>query len=118
MSFNKILMELTIKLGAKGAAILDAEGETVDIYTELPEFELDFIGARTGLILPLLEKATTNLNKGRVKSLGITTQRLRIAISTIQDGYFLLVATAPEKPLTRTILESEKTVKGLVAEMG
>ncbi len=110
-------MELTRKLGAKGAAILDPQGEAIDIYTESPDFELDFIGARTGLILPLLDKATTNLDKGRVKSLGITTQKLRIAILTIQDGYFLLVATSPYKPLTRTIIESEKAIKGLVAEM-
>ncbi len=118
MSFKKILTELARKLDAKGAVILDEEGETVDIYTEFPEFELDFIGARTGLILPLLEKATTNLNKGRVKSLGITTDKMRLTISTIQDGYFLLVATAPYKPLTRTIKESEKTIKELVVEIG
>ena len=118
MSFKKILMELTAKLGASGAVMLNQEGETVDIYTEDPNFELDFIGARTGLILPLLEKATQNIEKGQVKSLGITTDKLRISISTIQDGYFLLVATTPNKPLSRTIIESERTIKGLVAEMG
>jgi len=76
MSFKKILMELTRKLGGKGAAILGPEGETIDIYTESPKLDLDFIGARTGLILPLLERATQNLEKGQLKSLGITTQKL------------------------------------------
>ncbi len=117
MSFEKILKELTIKLGGVGAVMLDPEGETVDIFAKSAEFELDFIGARTTLVLPLLEKATQNLEKGRVKSLGITTDKLRLTISTIQDGYFLLVATPPEKPLTRTIIESEKTIKSLIVEM-
>ncbi len=117
MSFKEILMELTKKLNAKGAVMLDPEGETVDIYSNSDEFELDFIGARTMLILPLLEKATKNLEKGHVKSLGITTDKLRLTISTIQDGYCLLVATPPERPLTRTIIESKKTIEGLIAEM-
>jgi len=117
MPFKKISKELTIKLGGVGAVMLDQDGETVDTYAKSDEFELDFIGARTMLILPLLEKATQNLEKGRVKSLGITTDKLRLTISTIQDGYFLLVATPPEKPLTHTIIESEKAIRRLVAEM-
>jgi predicted regulator of Ras-like GTPase activity (Roadblock/LC7/MglB family) len=111
-------MELTRKLDAEGTIILDPDGEAVDLFSNSPDFELDFIGARAGLILPLVEKATANIGKGQLRALDITTDKLRIVISTIQDGYFLLVTTTPDKPITKTIIESEKTIKNIVAEMG
>ncbi|MBI5562368.1 MAG: hypothetical protein HY894_05900 [Deltaproteobacteria bacterium] len=126
MPFIKILQELTEKTGATGAAMLDWEGEIVAAHSASDGVELDLIGAHHGIILDIIKEAALHHKDGRdertslsVTSVLISTGSLRLVISTLKDGYYLVVTMPRPGGLAgRTIYESKKAAAMLEAEMG
>ncbi|MBI5048667.1 MAG: hypothetical protein HZB54_06945 [Deltaproteobacteria bacterium] len=129
MPFKAILKKLVEKTpGATGAILLDWEGETVADFPVFPDIDLPAIGAHKGIILNLTRDAMTRL-KGEnvspntfigdsVKTIGISTELATIAISTIKEGYYLVVTLEKAEPLGRVFFESKKAIKDIEREMG
>jgi predicted regulator of Ras-like GTPase activity (Roadblock/LC7/MglB family) len=119
MAFKTILKDLTTKVGATGAIMLDRQGEAVDRFSTSKELELDAIGAHKGVILNMLnDVARRRKNSGEVKSIGISTSNTRLAISPIKEGYYLLVAMDRKRPMGRAIFECKKAARKIAKEMG
>lgn len=119
MAFKKILENLTIRTGAAGAILLDFEGEAIDCFSTGTDLELDMIGAHNSIILNMLrEVSNRQKNSGEVETVGISTAKTKLALSTIKDGYYLLVAMDIKKPFGRAFFESKKAVVEILKEIG
>lgn len=118
MPFTRILKELTEKSGAKGAIMLDYDGEVVASYSEAETLEIDLIGAHHGIILNIIKDAAARSSGGMVSSVSISTDILRIAISSIKDDYYLVMAMDRRSPVGKAAFESRRAVKELEKEMG
>ncbi|MEE9613493.1 MAG: roadblock/LC7 domain-containing protein [Thermodesulfobacteriota bacterium] len=117
--FRAILTELAERAGATGAIMLDWEGEAVDSFSATDDLELAEIGAHKGIILNMLRDVTSRQDDGgEVESVGISTTGARLAITTIKDGYYLLVTLHRGRPLGRAIFESKKAIAKIKKEMG
>lgn len=119
MSFRKILETLTSKSHARGAVMLDFEGEMVDSFSAATGLELDIIGAHKGLILNMLKDVAANTHENdEVKSVAIQAGDSKIVMSPLKDGYYLLVVTDRFKPFGRVMFESKRAAKEIEKEMG
>lgn len=119
MPFKKILQGLVERAGATGAVILDREGEILDKFSEDAHLDLDLIGAHYGVILGIVKDAAGrqgDLND--IGSVSILTERTRLSICVIKDGYYLVVTSGRKTPTGKTLLESSKAVKMIEAEIG
>lgn len=129
MPFKTILKNLVEKTpGATGAILLDWEGEAVADFSISPDIDLPVIGAHKGIILNLTRDALIRL-KGEnmssnafigdsVKTIGISTELAGVALSTVKEGYYLVVTVEKNKPLGIVFFESNKAIKDIEREMG
>jgi predicted regulator of Ras-like GTPase activity (Roadblock/LC7/MglB family) len=129
MPFKAILKKLVEKTpGATGAILLDWEGEAVADFSISPDIDLPVIGAHKGIILNLTRDALTRL-KGEnmspnafigdgIKTIGISTELAGVALSTVKEGYYLVVTVEKNKPLGIVFFESNKAIKDIEREMG
>ncbi|MFZ3073296.1 MAG: hypothetical protein WA162_08635 [Thermodesulfobacteriota bacterium] len=119
MSFKQILETLTSKSHARGAVMLDWEGEVVDSFSVATGLELDAIGAHKGLILNMLKNVAAGTHDDDdVKSVAIQAGDSKIVMSPLKDGYYLLVVTDKFKPFGRVMFESKRAAKEIEREMG
>lgn len=120
MPFKAILKNLVEKTpGATGAILLDWEGEAVADFSKAPDIDLPAVGAHKGIILNLAKDALTRLRGGDgVKAIGISTDVARIALSTIKEGYYVVMTLEKTKPISRAFFESKKAIKNIEREMG
>lgn len=118
MSFNDILKKLTERAGGVGAIMLDADGEMVASYSRTPSVEMDLIGAHHGIILDIARDAASRTSVSNVRTISISTEKNKLAITALKEGYYLVVALPKSKPLGKARYESGKAVPELEEEMG
>jgi len=120
MSFKAILENLVEKTpGATGAIMLDWEGEAVADFSKLQGMDLPVIGAHNGIILSLTRDALSRLKwEDDIKTIGIATEFTRLALSTIKEGYYLVVTLEKTGPFGRAFFEIKKSIRDIEKEMG
>ncbi|MDP2683397.1 MAG: roadblock/LC7 domain-containing protein [Deltaproteobacteria bacterium] len=120
MPFKAILENLVAKTpGATGAILLDWEGEAVADFSKVPDMDMPAIGAHKGIILNLARDAMLNLKQANgVKTIAISTERAGVAISTIKEGYYLVVTLEKTGPFGRAFFEIKKSIRDIEREMG
>ena len=104
--------------GAAGAIIIDHDGEVVASWASSPEVNIDLIGIHHEIILDIARDAAASLDLSGVKRLAITTDKARLAISTIKEGYCLVICLGRERPIGKALYESEKAIERIEEEMG
>ncbi len=118
MPFKAILQDLTQKSRAAGAIMLDWEGELVAAYSVSDSLQMDLIGAHHGIILDIIKDASTRSDFREVRTVSISTGSTRLAISSIKEGYYLVVALEKRQPVGRALFESRRAIKIIEREMG
>ena len=130
MPFKAILENLVEKTpGATGAIMLDWEGEAVADFSKSQGLDLSAIGAHKGIILNLTRDMLNRLSvrppeaghdkvENGIKTIGIATEFTRIALSTIKQGYYLVVTLEKTRPFGRAFFETKKAIRDIEREMG
>jgi len=77
--------------GALGAIFADWEGESVEHFFAGPEDEIKLLGAHQGILLNLVKEAAAGAGHGAVKCMMLTTDKARVVVQPIKDGYFLVL---------------------------
>ncbi len=116
MAFKSILRKLTKSVDGYGAILLDEEGEVVDMFSARGGMELDMIGAHKGIVLKMLRRAVRDAEN--IHSIGISTEKLKLAISPVKEGYYVVVVSNGYTPLQRVFRETSRYLKQLEEEMG
>ena len=118
MPFKSILKKLVEKVdGAQGAILLDWEGEAVDQYAVISDYDIKFIGAHMGIILYNLNKRLKDeLGDEDVKSITIDMDNRRFVVYPVDKCYFAVLVLLPEAVLGLVRHEIETTVKAIREE--
>jgi hypothetical protein len=113
--FSGTLMRLCDATASIGAALVDAEGETVDYAGCLDPFEIRVLAAEWRLVLQCAN-ASTRVT-GEVGSLYYRGRKKSFAVYAIADGYALVIQIADRSllPSTRAVAEA---VRSLATEAG
>jgi len=112
--FSGTLMRLCDATAAFGAALVDAEGETVDYAGSLSPFEIRVAAAEWRLVLQSANEGSTH---GAVTSLVFRGRDKSFAVYAVADGYALVVQLAKYSllPSIRAVAEA---IRSLAAEAG
>lgn len=115
MPFKSILKDLVERVhGAHGAILLDWEGEAVDQYAYISDYDIKFIGAHTGIILHSLRKRLKEeLGDDDVKGVSIEMDTKKIVISPVDKDYYAVIVLSHEAALGMVMHEIEATVKAI-----
>lgn len=89
-AFNAALGRLCDAVTAKGAALVDAEGETVDYAGVLPPFEIRVVAAEWIVFLASLRASRIALLSA-AEEVFVRAQRKTFVLHVLEDGYALVV---------------------------
>ena len=93
MPYKRILDSLLGRVaGARSVLLLDAQGEVVVGAGELDERER-LIGAYQGISLGMVSRAAERVGGGEVKSVVSRHASGTVVLTTLRDGYYLVVST-------------------------
>lgn len=92
MPFKKILHDLVEATpGATGAILADWEGEAVEQYCHIDEFEMKVIGAHKGIILSRVRELHQKLAVGDIEDMAITTEGQHHLIGAVGPDYVVVM---------------------------
>jgi predicted regulator of Ras-like GTPase activity (Roadblock/LC7/MglB family) len=95
MPYRRILEDLLAGVpGSRTALLLDAQGEVVVGAGELDERHR-LIGAYQGIALGMAARTATRFETGTIRSLLWRHERGAVVLSTLRDGYYLVLSLGP-----------------------
>ena len=90
--FGEILSELVGLIpGAVGAIFLDWEGEAVDQFGHIPEFDIKFSGAHWGVVLNHVRRVLQHGRYGRVEHVFLGGEMVDIIIKPVTREYYIVL---------------------------
>ena len=116
--FERILNDLSTSAGAAGAIMIDRDGEIVASWAAGPDMQMDLIGAHHGIILSIIKDISSRHDLSTVGHVAITTDKARLVISTVKEGYCVVMALGRETPVGKALHEAGKAVERIEKEMG
>ncbi len=118
MPFAAILNELLEQSGGQGALFLDDNGETVDVAgDELPETEMQLLGAYMGIYLRQFQRAVSRESLGTIDILHVEHEGLHLYGVPLVDGYAVVLAQRPPAHTGVTRRLMERAARRLVTEV-
>lgn len=97
MPFKNLLQEMLDQLpGSIGAIIADWEGEAVDQWARIDDFEIKVLGAHKGIILTRLREVLQRLDGGNLEEVLIHFEQGKTLITPLNEDYFLVLTVEPQ----------------------
>jgi len=117
MPFKSLLNRLLEDIpGAKGAIIIDWEGEAVDHVARMEAYDIKVFGAHQGIILQMLRGAMQRVDCGNLEEVLIRTGENKTLIAPLTVDYFLVLTLGPQSIVTRAAFKMRRCVRELRPE--
>lgn len=116
MIFTEILRDLCDRTSARGAVMVDRDGELVASWPEA-DFDMALIGAHCEIILDFAIEAASKRGSS-IHSVLVSTDAAKLMVMPVKEGYCLVAALSTGAPLERVAPVAAKAVERIEAEMG
>jgi predicted regulator of Ras-like GTPase activity (Roadblock/LC7/MglB family) len=117
LPYRRIIEALLARVpGARTALLLDAQGEVVVGAGDLGERER-LIGAYEGIALGMATRTATRFKAGAVRSLVWRHEGGSIVVSTLRDGYYLVLSLGPAALVPAAVRRAEEAGQRLEDEI-
>ena len=102
--------------GAQGALLLDSEGEIV-VEAGTSDYRHRLIGAYQGIALSIARRIGVRHGMGEVDSLTCRYSGAALVLRPLKDGYYFVLALAPDGELAHAVRRSETTRRRIDEEL-
>jgi predicted regulator of Ras-like GTPase activity (Roadblock/LC7/MglB family) len=117
LPYRRILEALLARIaGARTALLLDAQGEVVVGAGQLDERQR-LIGAYQGITLGMVSRAAQRVGVGEVKALVSRHSGGAVVLTTLRDGYYLVVSLGPNAVTALAVRHAEEARQQLNREI-
>lgn len=117
MIFTEILKSLSERTDARGAVMIDKDGEVVASWSKAAGLDMELVGAHYEIVFDAAVEAASGFG-GKVSSVVISTDTTKLAILAIKEEYCLVVAIDRAAPSGKVMREAATAVETIEAEMG
>jgi len=91
--------------GALALALVDRDGIPIEIFRGDPDIDIDILAAEMSIQIRSISDSYQELEAGNLCHLAIATDQLTLMVSSIADGYYLLLVLGPEGTLGQARFE-------------
>jgi len=114
MPFKSLLKRLLEDIpGALGAIIVDWEGESVDHVARIGDYDIEVLGAHSGIILSQLRGALSRVDSGELDQVVIRTEENKILIAPLTEDYLLILQLGKDSIVARAAYKMRLCVDAL-----
>jgi predicted regulator of Ras-like GTPase activity (Roadblock/LC7/MglB family) len=118
MPLRRLLQELVERTdGAQGAILADWEGEAVEHFSCMDDYELKVAGAHKGVILDGFRRVTGRLGGAEPQEIVISTDKTQTLVLPVNNEYFLVLILAPDSLFGRALFEARRCISCLRQEI-
>lgn len=118
-AFTQFLAELVESVpDAVGAVIQDVEGETVEAFGHLPDFDLMVHAAHWGLLWRNLRLNTNSHSLRDTRQIWIETERQKVLLTTLFQDYYLVFILSKETAIIEALRLLDRQLLAIREEMG
>lgn len=115
MPFERILKSLVLNMQAKGAIMLDWEGESVVHYGLIDEYDLKVIGAYQVIIHNFLKKISV---QEKINFFQIKYEKMVAQFMPITKDYFVMLIFDNKEIASKALYNLEKVANDFQKEIG
>lgn len=115
MSFERDLKNLVLSMRAKGAIMLDWEGESVAHYGLIDEYDLKVIGAYQVIIHNFLKNISL---QGRINFFQIKYDKMIAQFMPVTKDYFVMLIFDNKEIASKALYNLEKVAYDFHKEIG
>jgi len=117
LPYRRILEALLARIaGARTALLLDTQGEVVVGAGQLDERQR-LIGAYQGITLGMVSRAAQRVGAGEVRALVSRHSGGAVVLTTLRDGYYLVVSLGPNAVTALAVRHAEEARQALNREI-
>lgn len=118
MSFQNLLQPIIRDVeGTIGVIFADADGEAIDHYSRIPEYDMKLLGAYKSIIIKNIQETSDRLELGSIREIVIFLDEAVLILSPVAEGYFLLLFMQPESNLGKAIMRLKDLIKKVREEL-
>jgi hypothetical protein len=115
--FKAILGDLVRRISrARGAVLVDGDGETVDSAGSMDPFALQLAGAHAQLLYRELDQAQLRLGFGRLQTVRLRAGAEGYVVRALPEGYVLVLVVHPRLALVAPASSVDLAVRELCQE--
>jgi len=103
--------------GALAVSLVDGDGIAVESYASDASFDVEVLAAELVAQIRAISDDHRDLAVGEVGQLTVSTDRVTLMVSSVGNGYYLLLVLAPEGSLGRARFELRRAELLLAADL-
>jgi len=100
---------------AEGAALMDPDG--IPVLVEPRSYDVEVLGAEMASMVQEMAAASRELQHGSLKQLEVATEKQKLLLTTIVEGYFLLLFMEAQAVAGRAKFYSRVAREALYSEL-
>ena len=118
MEIKEALNSLVQKVeGGIASVVISMEGEAIDCYSKEPGFDVEWIGARYGLVVRDILSTVSRLNQGVVRSIVLELQKAILVVTPLKDLFFLVLLVHQDGNLGQALFQCRILAPALEEEL-
>jgi predicted regulator of Ras-like GTPase activity (Roadblock/LC7/MglB family) len=119
MEIKAELHSLVKKVGGGIACILASpEGEAIEFCSDVEDADVEWVGARFGLVVRDTISAVNRLGQGIVRSIVMELEGASLVVTPVRDLFFLMLVLQPDGNLGQALFQSKISAFTLERELG
>jgi predicted regulator of Ras-like GTPase activity (Roadblock/LC7/MglB family) len=119
MEIREELRALVKKVeGGMACILVSPDGEAIDLSTDIKGPDVEWVGARFGLVIRDVLSTVERLNQGTVRSVVVEMERGSLVVTPVRDLFFLMLLVKPEGNLGQALFQSKISAFALEKELG
>jgi predicted regulator of Ras-like GTPase activity (Roadblock/LC7/MglB family) len=103
--------------GGTAGLLISLDGETIERYSTDSSLDLEWIGARYGVVARDLLAAVERQDQGAVRSMVVELDKAILVIAPLRDLFFLLLLIRPGGNLGQALFQCRMSALGLEKEL-
>jgi predicted regulator of Ras-like GTPase activity (Roadblock/LC7/MglB family) len=103
--------------GGMAGILVSSDGESIEFISDRKEPDMEWIGARFGVVVRDILSAVKRLDQGMVRSMVVELDQGSLVVTPLRDLFFLMLLVRPEGNLGQALFQSKIAASALEKEL-
>jgi predicted regulator of Ras-like GTPase activity (Roadblock/LC7/MglB family) len=118
MEIKEELRSLIKKVeGGLACILVSSDGEAIEFSSDMKDPDVEWVGARFGVVVRDILSAVKHLNQGIVRSMVVELAKGSLVVTPLRDDFFLMLLVHPEGNLGQALFHTKIAASALEREL-